>query len=90
MSIKVYIKPILYKGAHNIIMAEVDGNTVGQCLDYLVKQFPGIEKELFGMNGKLLNYINIFVNRESAYPQDLNRPVTDGDEIYVVPIVEGG
>lgn len=90
MSIKVYIKPIVYKCAHNIIVAEVDGNTVGQCLDHLVKQFPGIEQDLFVRDGRLLSYINIFVNGESTYPEDLARPVKDADEIYIIPVIQGG
>ncbi len=90
MSAKVHIKPIVYKHAHNLIVAEVDGDTVGQCFDHLVRQFPGIEKDLFDKDGKLLSYVNIFVNGESAHPEDLARPVKDDDDIYVVPIIEGG
>jgi len=90
MSIKVYIKPIVYKCADNIIVAEVDGFTVGQCLEYLVTQFPGIEQDLFAKDGKLLSYVNIFVNGQIAYPEDLARPVKDADEIYVIPMIQGG
>jgi len=90
MSIKVYIKPIVYQSAGDIIVAEVGGNTVGQCFAHLVKQFPGIEQDLFVRDGKLLSYINIFVNGEEIYPQDLARPVKDADEIYVIPMIQGG
>ena len=90
MSIKVYIKPIVYKCGGDIIVAEVDGFTVGQCLDHLVKQFPGIEQDLFVKDDKLLSYVNIFVNGQIAYPDDLARPVKDADEIYVIPMIQGG
>ena len=90
MSVKVHIRPILYKHSDNLVIAEVDGDTVGQCLNHLVKQFPGIEKELFGKDGKLLSYVNIFVNGESVYPDDLAKSAKDGDEIYIVPMVQGG
>ena len=90
MSVKVHIRPILYKHCDNLVIAEVDGDTVGQCLNHLVRQFTGIEKELFGKDGKLLSYVSIFVNGESVYPEDLARPVKDGDEIHVVPMVQGG
>ena len=90
MSIKVYIKPLIYKCSGGIIVAEVDGNTVGKCLDHLVKQFPGIEQDLVVKDGKLFSYINIFVNGESIHPDDLDRLVKDADEINVIPISEGG
>jgi len=73
-----------------VIIAEVDGDTVGECFDHLVKQFPGIEQDVFGEDGKLLSYISIFVNGESTYPGDLTKPVKDGDDIYVVPMIAGG
>ena len=61
MSVKVHIRPIVSKHADNSIVAEVDGDTVGQCFNDLVKQFPGIEKDLFDGDGKLLSYINIYL-----------------------------
>jgi len=88
MKAKVHIRPAQY--GHNLIVAQVDGGTVGQCLDHLVRQFPGIEKDLFDEDGKLLGYINIFVNGESAYPEDLAKPVKEADEIYIVPMFAGG
>jgi molybdopterin converting factor small subunit len=90
MSIKVNINPGLYQYTNNQRIAEVNGNTVGQCLNHLVKQFPGIEKGLFDKNGKLLNYVDIYVNGESAYPEELAKPVKDGDELHIVITVAGG
>lgn len=90
MSVKVHIRPLRYKYDYKVIIAEVDGDTVGECFDHLVKQFPGIEQDVFGEDGKLLSYISIFVNGESTYPGDLTKPVKDGDDIYVVPMIAGG
>lgn len=71
-------------------VAEVNGNTVGHCLNDLVKQFPDIEKWLFGKNGKLLNYVDIYVNTESSYPEELDKPVNDGDELHIIIMIAGG
>lgn len=68
MSITVKIGPILYQYTNNRGIAEVNGNTVAECLDDLGKQFPGIEKGLFSENGRLLHYVGIWVNGEDAYP----------------------
>ena len=90
MGIKVHINPVLSQYTNNQSIAEVNGDTVGQCLDHLVKQFPGIKKALFDKNGKLLNYVDIYVNKESAYPEELAKPVEDGDELHIVFTVAGG
>ena len=53
----------------------VSGTTVGECLDKLVEQFPGVKPKLFGKNGKLLNYVDIYVNQDSSYPEELAKPL---------------
>ena len=90
MSVKININPSLYHYTNNQDMVEVDGATVGECLSNLVKQFPGIDKALFDKNGKLLGYIDIYVNKESAYPEELAKPVRDGDELYIIIAIAGG
>ncbi|MBC8457936.1 MAG: MoaD/ThiS family protein [Deltaproteobacteria bacterium] len=90
MSIKAHIHKTHRQFTNGLEVVEVDGNTVGECLNYLVKQFPGIEKELFNKNGKLRNIVEIYVNLESTYPDELAKAVVDGDEIHVTFILAGG
>lgn len=75
---------------NNQAVVEVHGDTVGQCLDDLVRQFPKIRQGLFDKNGKLLNYVYIYVNLESSYPQELTKLVKHGDEISIIPMISGG
>ena len=90
MSIKIEIPSYLQPYTNNMEVVEVNGSTVGGCLNHLVKQFPGIEKMLFAKNGKLFGYVAIYVNGEDAYPEELAKPVKDGDELYILYIVGGG
>jgi len=90
MGIKINIHPILRQYTNKQEIAEVNGSTVGECLDDLIRQFPSIEKGVFDKNGKLLSYVDIYVNRESAYPEELNKPVKDGDELHIAIIIGGG
>ena len=69
---------------------EVNGNTVAQCLDGLIQQFPGIETKLFDKNGKLLNYVDIYVNQKSSYPEELAKSVKDVDELFITFMIAGG
>ncbi|MBI2979332.1 MAG: MoaD/ThiS family protein [Chloroflexi bacterium] len=32
----------------------------------------------------------IYVNEESAFPEELARPVKDGDELHIVTMIAGG
>ena len=90
MSVRVKIHQTLRHLTNGQAKAEVNGNTVGHCLYELVKQFPGIETKLFNKKRKLLNYVDIYVNAESSYPEELSKPVNDGDELSITLIIGGG
>ncbi len=90
MSIKVDIPYFLQYLANGLEVAEVNGSTVGGCLEHLIKQFPGIKQLLFDKSGKLDMFGDIYVNGESIYPEGLAKPVKDGDELYIVILVGGG
>lgn len=90
MSVKVNIHPNLFHLTDNKEVVEVNGKTVGECLNNLTQFYPEIKGTLFNKNGKLFTHINIYVNQESAYPQELNKPVSDGDVIQIVLMLAGG
>ena len=69
---------------------EVSGNTTGQCLKHLVQQFPALESEIFDKDGELFGYLTLFINKEPAFPDELTKPVKDGDEINIVWLIAGG
>jgi molybdopterin converting factor small subunit len=71
-------------------MVEVAGKTVGDCLDHLIEQYPGMREGLFDKKGKLLNVVEVYVNNESAYPEELAKRVQDGDEIHLILMLAGG
>ena len=71
-------------------IVEVEGNTVGNCLDNLVRQFPGMGKALFDKKGKLVNVIEIYINSKSAYPDELAKQVKDGDNVHLTLLLAGG
>lgn len=90
MSIEVNIHRSLRHLTNGQAKVEVNGNTVGHCLNDLVKQFPGIETKLFDKKRKLLNYVDIYVNAESSYPEELSKPVKGGDQLSITLIIGGG
>ena len=90
MSVKINIHPTLYYLTNDQNMVEVNGSTVGECLEHLVAQFPEVKKGLYEKDGRLLNYVDVYVNGESAYPDELSKPVKNGDELHIVVMIAGG
>ena len=90
MSVKINIPSYMQSFTDNMRVVELNGSTVGECLDHLVKQFPGMKKQLFSKDGDLFENIIMSVNGESAYPEQLIKPVQDGDELNIVVIIGGG
>jgi len=68
----------------------VSGDTVGACLENLVTAYPGLRPRLFDKKGKLRNFIEIYLNQTSAYPDELRKPTHDGDQIHIVILLAGG
>jgi molybdopterin converting factor small subunit len=90
LSITVNIHQALRQITNNQSAVEVAGTTVGECLTELVQRFPDIKGKLFDKKGKLLNYIDIYVNAESSYPEELAKPVKDGDKLSITLMLAGG
>ena len=90
MSIQVKINKIHQRFTNDREAVEVNGHTVSECLKNLVEQFPALEGRLVDKKGKLLNNIEIYVNQESAYPDELAKAVSDGDVIHITQMIDGG
>ena len=90
MSVKINVYYFLPHLTNDQEIVEVTGNTVGECLGDLIKKFPLSHEWLFGDDGDLRKYLDIFVNLVETDPDDLSTPVNDGDEIHIVMHLTGG
>jgi len=90
MPVKVRIHTTHRQFTNGLEVVEVEGKTVGECLNHLIKQFPGMEKAVFAKKDKLLNIVEVYINHTSAYPNELVKPVKEGDEIHLVVMLAGG
>ncbi|MFH1003668.1 MAG: MoaD/ThiS family protein [Chloroflexota bacterium] len=90
MSVRVNIAPMMQHLTGGQPMVEVKGDTVGQCLEQLLGRFPGLGDWLLDAGGRLRDSIDVFVNQRSTFPEELARPVSDGDEIHIVALISGG
>ena len=92
MSVKVKIPSYFQRYTSGISMAEVNGTTVGECLQDLVRQFPDIKSMLFYEQDEMDETVVVCVDREvlTAWDEPMERPVVDGDEISLVVMTAGG
>ncbi|HEX4755978.1 MAG: ubiquitin-like small modifier protein 1 [Candidatus Dormibacter sp.] len=69
----------------------VEGDTVSAALGDLEKRYPGFHDRLYEGDGKLRQFINIYVNdSDIRFSQGLDTPVGERDEVSIVPAVAGG
>jgi len=91
MSIKVKITPVLqeYSDIPNIL--EVNGNTVGECLDDLIRQYPEARSWLFDQYGLLQVLVSINNKETVALDRNgLDRILTTDDELQIFAMISGG
>jgi len=90
MSITVRIPLFLRKFTGGQKVVEVEGKTIGECIENLEFKFPEIKKNLRDKEGALYNFWNIYLNSASSYPEGLSKPVKDGDELNIIALIAGG
>ena len=90
MAVNMHIHATHRQFTDGLETVTVEGNTVGECLTHLIKQFPGMEKALFARKDNLHNIVEVYLNHASTHPNELIKPVKDGDEIHLVIMLAGG
>ncbi len=70
---------------------EASGSTIAELLADLTTKHGGLKQHLYNEQGKLRNFVNIYVNDEDIrYLQKEQTPVKQGDTISIVPSIAGG
>ena len=91
MAIQVQIPVALARYAENKDSWELEGRSVEEALSALTKKFPTLKGHLFGEDGKLRHFVNIYVNEEDIrYGKALHTPLKTGDVVTIVPSIAGG
>ena len=67
------------------------GADVGEVLRALTAEHPATEEQLFGPDGDLNRYVNVYLNDEDVRVLDgLDTAVSDGDTVVILPAMAGG
>ncbi len=88
---RVEIPTALRGFAGNRDAVELDGKTVGELLERLGTEYPQLKKHIFDEQGKLRNFVNVYVNDDDIKHLDKEQTrVGEKDVISIIPAVAGG
>jgi MoaD family protein len=87
----VRIPPVLRAQTGGRPEVEAGGSNVGEVLRALTAAHPDTESQLFGSDGDLNRYVNVYLNDEDVRVLDgLDTAVSDGDTVVILPAMAGG
>jgi molybdopterin synthase sulfur carrier subunit len=90
MPVKVNLSPWLSQAVGGREGIHVAGRTIGECLDKIDEDYPGVKKLILNKEGNVKSYVLLLLNGENTYPEELSKPVKDGDEVSMVFLADGG
>jgi MoaD family protein len=88
---KIKIPPVLRASVGGEREVEASGEDVGGVLRDLAAQHPELQSQLFGADGSLNRYVNVYLNDEDVRVLGgLDTKVGDGDVLNILPAMAGG
>ena len=91
MSVSVRLPTVLRAQAGGQSSVNAEGGTIGEVVEDLVRQFPGMATHLRAPDGGLHKFVNVYVNDDDArYLEGLDTQLSADDEISILPAVAGG
>jgi MoaD family protein len=91
MAVTVKLPTQLRDAAGGSATAEVEGSTVGEVLEALYSEHGELRGRLSGDDGGLRRFVNVYLGGEDIrFLDGLETPISDGDEVTILPAVAGG
>jgi len=88
---KVRIPPTLRAETGGAREVEAAGGTVGEVLDALATQYPGLRGQLYDGDGEVAQFVNVYVGGEDVRTLDgLDTPVDADATVILLPAMAGG
>jgi sulfur-carrier protein len=87
----IRIPPVLRASVGGEREVSADGANVGEVLRALVDTHPSTQDQIFGGDGDLNRYVNVYLNDEDVRVlSGLDTPVGAGDVLVILPAMAGG
>jgi MoaD family protein len=87
----VRIPPVLRASTGGAKEVDASGDNIGDVLRSLGDQHPDTKTQIFGGDGSLNRYVNVYLNDEDVRVLGgLDTEVSGGDVIVILPAMAGG
>ena len=87
----IRIPPVLRPSVGGERELSADGGNVGEILRALAGEHPATQDQLFGADGDLNRYVNVYLNDEDVRVLDgLDTSAADSDTVVILPAMAGG
>jgi adenylyltransferase/sulfurtransferase len=91
MTVNVFISTTLRSFTNRNSKLELEGRTIEEILNNLVKKYSDAQKAVFDEEGNLRPFINVYVNDSNINDlAGINTNVEETDEVWLIPIIAGG
>ena len=91
MPVAVHLPTVLRSQAGGAKTVSADGKTIGEVLNSLIAEFPGLSGQVVNDDGTLHKFVNVYLNDDDVrYLKVLDTPVAETDEVSILPAVAGG
>ena len=87
----VQIPSVLRPNVGGAKSVQVEGDSIRSVVNGLIEQHPTLGGQLLTEEGDLNRFVNVYVNGQDVrYMSGLDTPVTDDDEVRLLPAMAGG
>ena len=87
----IRIPPVLRPSVGGEREVSAPGTSVGEVLAGLIAAHPATQSQLFGADGELNRYVNVYLNDEDVRVLDgLDTTVGETDVLVILPAMAGG
>jgi molybdopterin synthase sulfur carrier subunit len=70
---------------------DINASNVGELIEELENQFPGIKERLCDENGEVRRFINLYVNNEDIrFLDGVSTGLNKDDIVSIIPAIAGG
>lgn len=90
-SIQVRVTAVLQKHTGGQKAVDAAGTNVREVLEDVESRFPGFKSQMYGPDGKLHRFVNVYLNDEDIrYTGGVETPLKEGDVLDILPALAGG
>ena len=91
MAVTIKLPAQLRDAAGGATSKRVEGGTVGEALDALYAEHGELRGRLADDDGGLRRFVNVYLGGEDIrFLDGLDTPLSEGDEVTILPAVAGG